>query len=66
MKVLKIINSLEAGGAEKLVVDMAIEFHKNGIEVSVLLLNGINTPLKQRLESFPEIQLYSLNTGKNI
>ena len=66
MKILKIINSLEAGGAEKLVVDMAIEFHKNGIEVTLLLLNGIGTPLKKKLKSFPGIQLHSLTTGKNI
>ena len=66
MKVLQVINSLEAGGAEKLVVDMAIEFHKKGIEVTVLLLKEISTPLYKRLKAYPKIQLHAISLSKNI
>jgi glycosyltransferase involved in cell wall biosynthesis len=66
MKVLQIINSLEAGGAEKLVVDMAIAYHKKGMEVTVLILNGKSTPLYKQLESNSEVQLHYIAMCQNI
>lgn len=64
MKVLQIINSLGAGGAENLVVDASILYNKKGVDVDVLLLNGENTPLYDRLESFEKIKIHTLKRDK--
>ncbi len=49
MKVLHIINSLNAGGAEKLITDALILYRKQGIEAEILLLNSHTTPLMDKL-----------------
>lgn len=66
MKLLQIINSLGPGGAEKLLVDTAIAFHKKGIEVSVLLLNDELTPLHKRLRAFKKIKIISIGYNINV
>ena len=65
MKILHVINSLEIGGAEKLIVDLVPRLSSLENKVDVLLLNGIDTPLKQILYS-EEIHIISLGIGINI
>ena len=50
MKILHVINSLAAGGAEKLVADLAPLQRERGHDVGVLLLRGGNTPFRTALE----------------
>lgn len=49
MKILHIINSLETGGAEKLIVETLPLYAEKGIVVDLLLLNGENQPLLEEL-----------------
>ena len=49
MKILQVINSLEIGGAEKLITDIIPRLDKNGIKCDILLLNDSNTILKEQL-----------------
>jgi len=49
MKILQVITSLRTGGAEKLITDMAPRLQAMGDEVDVALLDGAETPFKQRL-----------------
>jgi len=66
MKVLHVINSLIAGGAEKLLVDTAIKFHKIGIKIDVLLLQKNESPFLKKLEEYPEINILSLSTSGSL
>lgn len=50
MKILQIINNLETGGAEKLIVDTVPLLVKEGCKVEVLVLNGKGTPFKKKLQ----------------
>ena len=50
MKILHVINSLAAGGAEKLVADLAPLQRERGHDVGVLLLRGGSTPFRTELE----------------
>ncbi len=65
MKILQIINSLNAGGAEKLVVDTSIKFVEKGLDVDVLLLNGSQTSLFEKLSKHNSINIISLGDRKN-
>jgi glycosyltransferase involved in cell wall biosynthesis len=49
MKILHIITSLRTGGAERLVVELALRLKAAGDEVDVLLLDGTQTPLTEEL-----------------
>ena len=61
MKVLQVINSLGAGGAEKLVVETSLLYVNKDIEIDILLLNGEKTPLFDSLATNnTTIQVYSL------
>lgn len=66
MKVLQLINSLSAGGAEKLLVNSVIEYHKKGIDVDILLLKGGSSPFVQLLKPYPEIKVFTLGEQNNI
>lgn len=50
MKILQIINSLNVGGAEKLVVDSVLIYQAKGLEVDVLTLDNTNTSFRTKLE----------------
>lgn len=63
MKVLQVINSLSAGGAEKIVVDISIQLNIHGFNVTILTLEDQPSPFAHRLQDYPEIQRISL--GKN-
>lgn len=49
MKILHVINSLEIGGAEKLVADLLPIIKNKGHKVDLLLFNGVETSLKKEL-----------------
>ncbi|PCJ92305.1 MAG: glycosyl transferase [Flavobacteriaceae bacterium] len=63
MKILHLINTLGAGGAEKLLVDSAITYQKMGVNVDILLLKGGTSPFKHKLKNYPKINLFDL--GEN-
>ena len=65
MKILQVINSLNIGGAEKLILDLVPLLQKSGLEVDVLLLNGENTAFKIALEK-QLVSVYSLGIKNNI
>ncbi|BAP33035.1 putative lipopolysaccharide biosynthesis protein [Chryseobacterium sp. StRB126] len=60
MKILHIIDSLGAGGAEKLIVDTVPLLVERSNEVDVLLLNGEKTPFYAELEEKNCCNIYSL------
>ena len=49
MKVLHFINSLETGGAERLIINMLPKIAKQGVEVDLLLISDSDTAFKQEL-----------------
>ena len=51
MKILHVITSLLTGGAETLVVDMITIMRQQGHDVDVVLFDGEETPLMERLRS---------------
>lgn len=51
MKILQVITSLRTGGAEMLVADMVPRLQTLGHEVDVAVFDGVDTPIKRRLES---------------
>ncbi|MFD2098861.1 glycosyltransferase [Flagellimonas iocasae] len=61
MKVLQLINSLGAGGAEKLLVDAAITYSNLGIQVDILILKKKESPFIDKLKNHPSINLYWLS-----
>ena len=61
--ILFIINSLAAGGAEKLLVENLPVYQQKGWKVSLLLLDGTPTPFYNQLRNNPEIRIFSLSTG---
>lgn len=63
MKVLQIINSLNTGGAEKLVLELLPLFTEKGLEVDLLILNGIEYPFLENLRKIFNGSIYSLGTG---
>ena len=64
MKILHVITSLKTGGAEMLVVNLMPRFRALGHEVGVVVFNGQQTPLMERLErECPECKIYRLGTG---
>ncbi|MCX2679172.1 glycosyltransferase [Galbibacter sp. EGI 63066] len=63
MKILQITNSLLSGGAEKLVVETSLLFKKKSTSVDILLLNGIDSPLKNKIEENQEIEIIALEQG---
>lgn len=67
MKVLQVINSLNSGGAEKLVTDLCIAYLKKGVDVELALLNGQKTAFLERLIKIsPELKIHDLGEGKSM
>ena len=62
MKVLQVITSLRTGGAEKLITDMVPIYRQQGIDVDVLLFDGIETAFKKQLE---EQRIHIIEFGRN-
>ena len=64
MKILQVITSLEQGGAEVIVVNLATRLRRMGHEVDVCVFNGKETPLMKQLRSnVPEAKIYKLGMG---
>jgi len=67
MKVLQVINSLNSGGAEKLVSDLCIAYIQKGIDVELCLLSGKKTVFMDRvLDSSPNLKIHALGGAKAI
>lgn len=63
MRIVHIINSLESGGAEKLLLDTLPLYKKKKVTVDLLVLNGFNYPFMKALRSLNCCSIYSLNLG---
>jgi glycosyltransferase involved in cell wall biosynthesis len=63
MKILQIINSLNTGGAEKLLLETIPLYNKKGINVDLLLLNGAESPFLIELKKQQCCNVYSLGIG---
>jgi glycosyltransferase involved in cell wall biosynthesis len=63
MRVLQVINSLETGGAEKLLLETIPLYNKKGIEVDLLLLNGKTGPFLETLKGSNCCKIYALGTS---
>ena len=63
MKILHIINSLETGGAEKLLVDTLPLYAARGMTVDLLLLNGAPQPFLKDLAQKNCCRIFSLGTS---
>jgi len=60
MKVLQIINSLETGGAEKLLLESLPLYNNSGIEMDLLVMNGNEYPFMKELKALNCCKIYSL------
>lgn len=60
MRVLQVINNLDTGGAEKLLESTIPLFQDNGIEMDLLLLNGKEYPLLNKLRIKTKGQIFDL------
>jgi len=63
MKVLQIINSLDAGGAEKLLLETIPLYNKKGIKMDILVLNGNDYPFMKELKLTNSCAVFSLGNG---
>jgi glycosyltransferase involved in cell wall biosynthesis len=63
MKVLHVINNLNTGGAEKLLLESIPLYQTQCSKVDVLLLNGTNTALKEQLEKKMTGVVYSFGNS---
>ena len=63
MKILQVINSLDTGGAEKLLLETIPLYNKKGIEVDLLLLNGKMTPFLETLKGINCCKIYAVGTS---
>ncbi len=60
MKVLQIINNLETGGAEKLLLESLPLYNQLGIQMDILVLNEGNSPFMKELKALNCCTIYSL------
>lgn len=65
MKVLHIINSLNTGGAEKLIIDSVPIYQSKGINLDVLILSNKKTMFREKLEQISTGKIFSF-TSKSI
>ncbi len=66
MKVLQFINSIGAGGAEKLLVDALIKYNEKDIQVDLLAITDIPSPFLEKLNRHPQIKVMFLGKGLNV
>ena len=60
MKIVHIINSLESGGAEKLLLDTLPLYPKKNVTVDLIVLNGFDFPFMKALRSINCCTIHSL------
>jgi len=65
MRILRVINSLKTGGAERSIVSNVPVHMLNGYQMDVLLLNGEVTYFFNELQQ-KGVTIYSLGSGNNI
>ena len=65
MRILHVITSLRAGGAEKLMVDLLPKLRELGNDVEILLFDGTCTPFFEQMRS-AGIQVNVLRVGGNV
>ena len=65
MKILQVITSLQVGGAEKLITQLAPMLRNRGHDVDVLLFDGTSTPLLENLK-VTGIRIISLRIGGSV
>ncbi|MBI9041555.1 glycosyltransferase [Lutibacter sp.] len=63
MKILQVINSLNTGGAEKLLLEGIPLYAKKRMTMDILLLNGADTPFLIALKKQECCNIYSLGKG---
>jgi glycosyltransferase involved in cell wall biosynthesis len=63
MKVLQIINGLNTGGAEKLLLETLPLYREKGIEMDILVLEGSEYPFMKELEKQNCCTIFSLGNG---
>lgn len=62
MKALHVINSLDPGGAEKLLLETIPLYNRKGIQADLLVLNGRTSPFLDDLKAKNCCTIYSLGT----
>ncbi len=65
MKILHVITSLQTGGAEKLMVDLLPRLKAKGLDVELLLFDGIDTPFRRDIEQ-AGVKVYDLGEGGSV
>ena len=65
MKILHVITSLRTGGAEKLMVDLLPRLKSGGLDVDLLLFDGIDTSFRQHVEE-NGVKVYDLGVGGSV
>jgi glycosyltransferase involved in cell wall biosynthesis len=65
MKVLHIINALNMSGAQKLLADSLVSFHKKGWEVDLFPLNPVHSYLYEIIEDIPNLNVIKGNSNLN-
>jgi glycosyltransferase involved in cell wall biosynthesis len=60
MKILQVINSLNTGGAEKLMLDTIPKYIEKGIKMDLLLLDGTEYPFCAEIKKNKNIKVFSL------
>lgn len=63
MKILHLINSLNTGGAEKLILDTLPKYSKKGMEIDLAVLVDDNYPFLKALKQNFEGNIYILGSG---
>jgi len=63
MKIIHIINSLESGGAEKLLLETLPLYNERGIKVDLLVLNDIDCQFMKALKATECCSIYSLGSN---
>lgn len=62
MKIVHIINSLESGGAEKLLLETLPLYNKRGFQVDLLVLNDVDCQFMRALKAAECCSIYSLGS----
>lgn len=60
MKVLHFINSLSAGGAERLLVDLVLRLNRKGVKTDILMIRGGDSPFLDKLSADMDIKVMEL------
>ena len=65
MRILHVITSLRTGGAEKLMVDLLPRLKARGLNVDLLLFDGVDTPFRRAAEE-AGIDVFDLGKGGSV